>query len=44
VRKKGQKYEPYAYVPLNAKDYTKKNRDEAVSKMGTVVRSTKRKR
>lgn len=44
VRKKGQKYEPYAYVPLNAKDYTKKNRDKAVSKMGTVVRSTKRKR
>eukprot|EP00571_Detonula_confervacea_P014457 CAMPEP_0172305402 /NCGR_PEP_ID=MMETSP1058-20130122/6707_1 /TAXON_ID=83371 /ORGANISM="Detonula confervacea, Strain CCMP 353" /LENGTH=1524 /DNA_ID=CAMNT_0013016997 /DNA_START=113 /DNA_END=4687 /DNA_ORIENTATION=+ len=44
VRKKGQKYEPYAYVPLNAKDYTKKNRDQAVSKMGTVVRSTKRKR
>lgn len=44
VRKKGQKYEPYAYVPLNAKDYTKKNRGKAVSKMGTVVRSTKRKR
>ena len=43
VRKKGQKYEPYAYVPLNAKDYTKKNRDKAVSKMGSVVRS-KRKR
>ena len=43
VRKKGQKYEPYAYVPLNAKDYTRKNRDRAVSKMGSVVRS-KRKR
>jgi len=43
VRKKGQKYEPYAYVPLNAKDYTKKNRGKAVSKMGSVVRS-KRKR
>ena len=44
VKKKGQKYEPYAYVPLNAKDYTKKNRDKAVSKMRTVVRSNKRKR
>lgn len=44
VVKKGQKYEPYAYVPLNAKDYTKKNRGKAVSKMGTVVNSNKRKR
>eukprot|EP00577_Skeletonema_sp_RCC1716_P003867 CAMPEP_0113415892 /NCGR_PEP_ID=MMETSP0013_2-20120614/24822_1 /TAXON_ID=2843 ORGANISM="Skeletonema costatum, Strain 1716" /NCGR_SAMPLE_ID=MMETSP0013_2 /ASSEMBLY_ACC=CAM_ASM_000158 /LENGTH=1488 /DNA_ID=CAMNT_0000302905 /DNA_START=42 /DNA_END=4508 /DNA_ORIENTATION=- /assembly_acc=CAM_ASM_000158 len=44
VKKKGQQYEPYAYVPLNAKDYSKKNRSNAVSKMGTVVRSTKRKR
>ena len=44
VIKKGQKYEPYAYVPLNAKDYTKKNRDKAVTKMGTVVRNHKRKR
>jgi len=44
VKKKGQKYEPYAYVPLNAKDYSKKNRSNAVSKMSTVVRSNKRKR
>ncbi|KAL3791491.1 hypothetical protein HJC23_011522 [Cyclotella cryptica] len=44
VIKKGQKYEPYAYVPLNAKDFTKKNRGKAVSKMGTVVNSNKRKR
>jgi ribosomal RNA-processing protein 12 len=44
VIKKGQKFEPYAYVPLNAKDYTKKNRGKAVSKMGTVVHSNKRKR
>lgn len=44
VKKKGQKYEPYAYVPLNAKDYSKKNRSNAVSKMGSVVRSNKRKR
>ena len=42
--KKNQKFEPYAYVPLNAKDYTKKNRGKAVSKMGTVVHSNKRKR
>jgi len=45
VRKKGQKYEPYAYVPLDARDFTKKNRGKAVSRMGSVVRSsTKRKR
>jgi len=44
VRKKGQKYEPYAFVPLDAKDYTRKNREKAVSKMGTVVRNHKRKR
>lgn len=44
VKKKGQKYEPYAYVPLDAKDYTKKNRSKAVSKMSSVVRHTKRKR
>lgn len=44
VKRKGQKYEPYAYVPLDAKDYTRKNRDNAVSKMSSVVRSTKRKR
>jgi ribosomal RNA-processing protein 12 len=44
VKKKGQKYEPYAYVPLNAKDYSKKNRSSAVSKMSSVVRSNKRKR
>ena len=42
--KKNQRYEPYAFVPLNAKDYTKKNRGKAVSKMGTVVHSNKRKR
>jgi ribosomal RNA-processing protein 12 len=42
--KKNQKYEPYAFVPLNAKDYTKKNRGKAVSKMGTVVHNNKRKR
>lgn len=44
VKKKGQKYEPYAYVPLDAKDFTKKNRGKAVSKMGSIVRKPKRKR
>lgn len=45
VRKKGQMYEPYAYVPLDARDFTRKNRGTAVSRMGSVVRSsTKRKR
>merc|ERR1712194_176450 len=43
VRKKGQEYDPYAYIPLSAKDYTKKNRKNAVSNMSTVVRG-KRKR
>jgi len=43
VRRKDQKYEPYAYVPLDGKSYTKKNRGKAVSHMSTVVRG-KRKR
>jgi ribosomal RNA-processing protein 12 len=38
VIRKGQKYEPYAYVPLDGKRYTKKNRREAVEQMSTVVR------
>jgi ribosomal RNA-processing protein 12 len=38
VKRKGQKYEPYAYVPLDGKRYTKKNRREAVEQMSTVVR------
>jgi ribosomal RNA-processing protein 12 len=46
VQKKGQKYEPYAYVPLDGKSYTKKNRSNAISQMSTVVRDKggKRKR
>lgn len=39
VKKKGQKYEPYAYIPLDGKRYTKKNRRKAVEEMSTVVRS-----
>jgi hypothetical protein len=45
VMKKGQKFEPYAYVPLDGKSYTKKNRRGAVDKMATIVRGGgKRKR
>jgi ribosomal RNA-processing protein 12 len=43
VKRKDQKYEPYAYVPLDGKRYTKKNRDLAIAEMATVVRSKKRK-
>jgi ribosomal RNA-processing protein 12 len=38
VMKKGQKFEPYAFVPLDGKSYTKKNRRQAVESMSTVVR------
>jgi ribosomal RNA-processing protein 12 len=45
VQKRGQKFEPYAFVPLDGKSYTKKNRRKAVESMSTVVRgSSKRKR
>jgi len=46
VKKKGQKFEPYAFVPLDGKSYSKKNRGNAVAQMSTVVRdkSGKRKR
>jgi len=41
--KKGQKYEPYAFVPLDGKSYTKKKRGDAVAQMATVVRAGGRK-
>ena len=45
VKKKGQKYEPYAFVPLDGKSYSKKNRRTTVEQMSTVVRKGgKRKR
>ena len=44
VKKKGQKYEPYAFVPLDGRSYTRKNRQAAVDQMSSVVRSGKRKR
>lgn len=45
VKRKGQKYEPYAYVQLDGRNYSKKNRRQAVEKMGSVVqRGNKRQR
>jgi ribosomal RNA-processing protein 12 len=45
VRKKDQKFEPYAFVPLDGKSYSKKNRRGAVEQMSSVVRQGgKRKR
>ncbi|GMH70373.1 hypothetical protein TrRE_jg3366 [Triparma retinervis] len=38
VKRKGQKYEPYAYIPLDGKQYTKKHRGKAVENMGHVVK------
>ena len=38
VRRKGQKYEPFAYIPLDGKQYTKKHRGKAVENMGHVVK------
>ncbi|MEM1008894.1 MAG: hypothetical protein AAGJ35_07790 [Myxococcota bacterium] len=42
--KKGQKFEPYANVPLDGKSYMKKNRRSALEKMTSVVRGGERKR
>lgn len=47
VKKKDQKYEPYAYVPLDGKKFSKKTRSKTVEQMATVVRGksgNKRKR
>jgi ribosomal RNA-processing protein 12 len=38
VQRKGQKFEPYAYVPLDGRSYSKKNRRAAVDQMSSVVR------
>lgn len=38
VKRKGQKFDPYAYVPLDGRSYTRKNRRQAVEKMDSVVR------
>jgi ribosomal RNA-processing protein 12 len=39
VQRKGQKFEPYAYVPLDGRSYSKKNRRAAVDQMSSVVRT-----
>jgi ribosomal RNA-processing protein 12 len=45
VKKKGQKYDPYAFVPLDGRIYTRKNRHRAVEQMSEVVqRGNKRQR
>lgn len=44
VKKKHQKYEPYAYVALDGRSYSRKNRRSAVEQMSSVVRQGKRKR
>jgi ribosomal RNA-processing protein 12 len=38
VRKKDQKFEPYAFVPLDGKKYAKKTRGKTVEEMSTVVK------
>lgn len=42
VKNKSQKFEPYAFVPLDGRNYTKKNRDRSVASMATVVRQKSR--
>lgn len=44
VKKKGQQFEPYAYIPLERKNYTKKFRGKAISQMATVVKNSGNKR
>ncbi|KAG7353945.1 NUC173 domain containing protein [Nitzschia inconspicua] len=44
-KKKEQKYEPYAYMQLDGRSYTRKNRHQAVEQMGALVeRGRKRQR
>jgi len=44
VKKKGQKFEPYAFVPLDGKSYTKNNRRKAIESISTVIRNSNGKR
>ena len=37
-KRKGQKYEPYAFLPLDGRNYSKKNRRKAVEQMEPVIR------
>ena len=38
IKRKEQKYEPYAYVPLDGRNYSRKYRSSTVEQMSTVVR------
>lgn len=38
VRKKNQQFDPYAYIPLDGRNFSKKNRGKSVEQMSTVVR------
>jgi ribosomal RNA-processing protein 12 len=42
MKKKGQTYEPYAYVQLDGRNYTKKNRRQALEQMDSVVQRGKK--
>lgn len=42
VKRKDQKYDPYAYVPLDGRRYAKKHRRHAVEQLDTVVRGSKK--
>merc|ERR1711982_231840 len=44
VKLQHQAYEPYAFVPLDSRNYSKKKRGMTVKQMGSVVRNNKRKR
>jgi ribosomal RNA-processing protein 12 len=37
TKRKGQKYEPYAYMQLDGRSYTRKHRRQAVERMGSIV-------
>ena len=42
VKKKNQKFDPYAFVPLDGRSFSKKNRRTAVESMSSVVRGGKK--
>jgi ribosomal RNA-processing protein 12 len=44
VKRKDQKYEPYAYVQLDGRNYSRKNRRHAVDQMGSVVQRGNKRR
>ena len=44
VKRKDQTFEPYAFVPLDGKSYSRKNRRTAVESMSSVVRRGKKRK